>query len=76
MQGKTDILWFESEDEMREGGQLMVELREVMNTCKKMVILKLTKDYDDITNGQFHTVRYIIKTSIQERSRCGEQGNA
>ena len=37
-EGKTDILWFESEDDMREFGQLMVELAR-MNTCKKMVIL-------------------------------------
>jgi hypothetical protein len=46
-EGKTDILWFESEEVMREFGHLMVELARSDEHLQEDGDLVMTKDYDD-----------------------------
>ena len=46
-EGKTDILWFQSEDDMRGFGQLMVELARSDDDMQVNGELVMAKDYDN-----------------------------
>ena len=77
-EGKTDILWFTSEDDMRGFGQLMVELARSDEHLKVNGDLVMTKDYDD--NGiwvnlthisQYHqNIRFKNEKQMRRAGEC------
>lgn len=74
--GKTDILWFESEDEMRRVGECLVELERTHGNLQENGAVCVTKAYNQF--GIRALIAYcqhfqeITFTSEKQMRRAGE----
>jgi hypothetical protein len=76
-EGKTDILWFESEDDMRGFGQLMVELARSDDDMQVNGELVMAKDYDNegiwVNLARRHIYRQSIRFKNEKQMRRAGQ---
>ena len=74
--GKTDILWFESEDVMRRVGECLIELKRIHGNLEKDGAVYVTKAYTQygiralITSCTYS--QEITFTSENQMRRAGE----